>query len=69
MSSQQERDADPLIGCRVITLHSKTDDWTITAKCARRWGIVGTITESSNSHGKRRSSMSRIITSTHVNDD
>ena len=51
MSSQQERDADPLIGCRVITLHSKTDDWTITAKYARRWGIVGTVTDLSNSHG------------------
>ncbi len=51
MSSQQERDADPLIGSKVTTLHSKTDDWSFEAKQARKWGVNGTVTDLSNSHG------------------
>lgn len=51
MSAQKERELDPLIGCRVKTLQSTTDDWSYEAKQARKWNTNGVVVDLSNSHG------------------
>lgn len=51
MSTQQERDQDPLIGHKVRTIHPSVHDWTYENHLARQWGVIGVVKDLSNAHG------------------
>lgn len=51
MSSQEERNHDPLMGKKVKTLSPIVDDWTYENQQARQWGVKGKVIDLSNAHG------------------
>lgn len=53
MSTQEERDRDPIVGRRVKTIRSATPDstWSEEVRQSRKWGVFGYVKDLSNAHG------------------